>query len=277
MDLQSLRVFSSIAHRGSFTKGAKDLLMAQSNASSIIRNLERELQIRLFIRSKQGVKITAEGKMLLQKSDQIISLCDEMLDYYKQDRQNILKIACMESFSITHVLDHTANYVKKFANTQINLITCNTQLQYEKLRDGEVDCIFPAELITNSDIDHFPMAQDRLVLVEPKLDAIFSKRQFLALHPGCTFRNFSDLYIQESKQNYRTHTMPNIHSLYASLIGGMGCAILPKSFLDYHKSTAGHLNIRRLSKKYSITYFCCFRKFDGIRTDISQWIGFLKQ
>ena len=77
MDLQALRFFRTVAKAGSISRAARELNYAQSNLTTKIRQLEAELQTRLFYRHSRGVALTDKGKILLSYADQILRLIDE--------------------------------------------------------------------------------------------------------------------------------------------------------------------------------------------------------
>jgi len=60
-----LRAFLAAARFSSFTKAADHLFLNQSSVSRSILALEQELQVKLFTRSSQGLKLTEEGAFFL--------------------------------------------------------------------------------------------------------------------------------------------------------------------------------------------------------------------
>ena len=59
------KVFYYVATTLSFSEASKLLFISQSAVSQSIKQLEEQLQVRLFSRSTRGVVLTSEGKMLL--------------------------------------------------------------------------------------------------------------------------------------------------------------------------------------------------------------------
>ncbi|MBR1846790.1 MAG: LysR family transcriptional regulator [Bacilli bacterium] len=77
MDLKSLRYFVVVAEELNITRAAKILMMSQPPLSNQIKNLEDELQTKLFIRGRRSLKLTEEGKYLYQKAKDILSLSEK--------------------------------------------------------------------------------------------------------------------------------------------------------------------------------------------------------
>ncbi|EEP91988.1 LysR family transcriptional regulator [Yersinia kristensenii] len=64
MDLNTLRVFTAVAEKGSFVGGAKALEMPTSNVSRCISQLEERLNLQLIERSTRHMKLTPAGQLL---------------------------------------------------------------------------------------------------------------------------------------------------------------------------------------------------------------------
>ena len=62
--LDLYRIFCEVAEEESISDAAKSLYISQSAVSQSIRQLEEQLQVRLFYRQPRGVTLTAEGRML---------------------------------------------------------------------------------------------------------------------------------------------------------------------------------------------------------------------
>jgi DNA-binding transcriptional LysR family regulator len=61
MDIDRARTFLEIVHTGSFLKAAERLHVTQTTVSARIRMLEEELGRRLFVRNRNGAKLTSAG------------------------------------------------------------------------------------------------------------------------------------------------------------------------------------------------------------------------
>ena len=62
--LELYRTFQEVAKTENISLAAQNLYISQSAVSQAIRQLEDQLQVRLFSRSTKGVKLTGEGRML---------------------------------------------------------------------------------------------------------------------------------------------------------------------------------------------------------------------
>ena len=72
MEIRQLEYFRKIAETGSINAAAKLLNMSQPPLSYQLKLLEEELDVRLFDRSRQGVSLTEAGKLLYQRSGELL-------------------------------------------------------------------------------------------------------------------------------------------------------------------------------------------------------------
>ena len=72
--LELYRVFKEVAEAGNITAAAQTLFISQSAVSQSIKQLEAELQTRLFARNSRGVTLTADGRMLYEYVRSALSL-----------------------------------------------------------------------------------------------------------------------------------------------------------------------------------------------------------
>lgn len=79
MELRHLDVLVAIAETGSFTAAADRLHTVQSNVSEQLRQLERELDVPLLIRSRRGAQPTEFGEVALEHARRIRAEIDALL------------------------------------------------------------------------------------------------------------------------------------------------------------------------------------------------------
>ena len=84
MDFKQLRSFVTVADCGSFTQAAVRLYTSQPTISAHIRQLEEELQQRLFLRTTKSLSITPHGRELYDYAVQVLSLQDRLLAGWRQ-------------------------------------------------------------------------------------------------------------------------------------------------------------------------------------------------
>jgi DNA-binding transcriptional LysR family regulator len=80
MELRHLRYFLGVAEARSFSRAAARLNVTQPALSRQIRDLERELGIRLFDRTGRQVRLTPQGEDLLSRSRNALAEVEAIRD-----------------------------------------------------------------------------------------------------------------------------------------------------------------------------------------------------
>ena len=72
MTLQQLHQVITIAESKSMNEAAKKLFVSQPNLSSVVKELEEEAGVTIFVRSNRGIVITPEGEEFLGYAKQVV-------------------------------------------------------------------------------------------------------------------------------------------------------------------------------------------------------------
>ncbi len=82
MTLQQLNQVIVIADAGSMNEASKRLFVSQPNLSSVVKELEEETGITIFLRSNRGIVITPEGEEFIGYAKQVIQQYDLLRERY---------------------------------------------------------------------------------------------------------------------------------------------------------------------------------------------------
>lgn len=108
MTLQQLRYLIAISEYGSMNAAAYNLYASQSNLSTAIRDLERELGITIFKRSNRGVTLTSEGTELLGYARQVVEQANMLESRYAKGSAGRTRLAVSAqhyAFSVQAFID----------------------------------------------------------------------------------------------------------------------------------------------------------------------------
>lgn len=142
MELIQLLSFYQIVKTESFSKASKHIFRSQSAVSHQIKNLEKELNIKLFERLGRKIRLTEEGKLLCG----VISSFVNDLDNVKRTIEDMhqcfgsLTIAASSAI-ITYILPNIIRmFVEQFSGVKFKLITCAVTSEIQPMvMDGNAD------------------------------------------------------------------------------------------------------------------------------------------
>ena len=141
MDLQALNIFIQVAERKSFTKAGEKLGYSQPTISFQIKQLEQELDVKLFDRIGHTVSITDEGRHVLAYAQRICQLSEEMVAGTRQEPEGIVRIAMADSLCTPLIAAEFAAFRKKYPKVQLQIFTGETSELFRLLDHNEVDMV----------------------------------------------------------------------------------------------------------------------------------------
>jgi len=169
--LKQLRAFCTTARLGSISKAAEKLYLSQPSVSLQIQALERELDTVLFERRGPSIRLTPEGRTLLEISVPLVQGIDSLTDTFTERSGNLeqgeLNIAAGES-TILYILPAA---IKEFSGRhpgiRIKLHNVTGRDGMEMLRSDEADFAIGSMLEIPDDIHYHPIFQFNPVLITP--------------------------------------------------------------------------------------------------------------
>ena len=147
--LELYRVFRTVAEKGSISAAAEALYISQSAVSQAVRQLEEQLQIRLFTRGSRGVSLTGEGQMLLEYVNRGLGLIEngeEKLQQVRELAAGELTIGASDTVTKTYLLPKLEAFHKAYPDIRIRILNGTTRMVLDYLHAGQVDVAFASEM-----------------------------------------------------------------------------------------------------------------------------------
>jgi len=145
MELRHLRYFVSVAEALSFTKAAENLRLAQPALTRQIKDLEAEIGVQLFDRSRKRISLTPEGKSFLLDARRLLSECAKsVLAVQRLSQGETGQINIGYVASVYHgMLPATLGAFRKACpRTALNLFDMTPAEQYHALDERKIDLRF---------------------------------------------------------------------------------------------------------------------------------------
>ena len=143
--LELYRVFKEVAEAGNITAAAQNLFISQSAVSQSIKQLESDLQSRLFARNSRGVSLTPDGKMLYEYVRSAMGLLETGEEKLSQSRQlqvGHLTIGASDTVTSQFLLPYLDRFHRQYPGVHIQIISGRSHKVLGLLQSGKVDIAF---------------------------------------------------------------------------------------------------------------------------------------
>ncbi len=248
MNLKHLNTFLTLSECRSFTKTAERLDCAQSGVTTQIRQLEEELQVRLFERMGKTVLLTAEGEQLLPYARRMLSLSSQITALYRTPGR--LTIGVTESIASYQFENILREYTALCPDTEIFLKMLSGKDYCQMLTDGEIDLAIVLDLpVKNSTVQTLVKRKENIVLFASSTHDLsgkthiipedFKTHAVLLPPPDCSYRRIFEhsLFLEGIRPKIALETN-SVHVIKESSLCGIGLGLLPefavKKELIYH-------------------------------------------
>lgn len=155
MELRVLKYFVEIAKVGSMTKASNNLHVTQPTLSKQIKELEEELNQKLFVRGNYNVKLTTEGEILYKRAIDILDMVEQTeAEFASMNEFNggDIHIGCAESDGVALVAKACKQLQDEYTNVHFHLYSGNAQTVCERLDKGLLDF---AVVVQNVDVSKY--------------------------------------------------------------------------------------------------------------------------
>lgn len=141
MNIQYLKYVVEVDKMGSINKAAKNLYMGQPNLSAAIKELEKDLGISIFYRSKKGVFPTKEGEKFLVYAKKIISDINQLESLYTTNTDSTIRfsIAACRATYITMAVSNFINDLKNKKEMTVNFNETNSLNVIHEVANGNAE------------------------------------------------------------------------------------------------------------------------------------------
>ena len=142
MDLRVLQYYLTAAREENITKAAQLLHITQPTLSRQLQQLEEELGVKLFQRSKHSICLTPEGLLFRRRAQEIISLAERAKDELSPTEEELsgeISIGCGELLSVEELSDIISAFQQEHPLVKFHLHSGYNDDLKEKIEQGTLD------------------------------------------------------------------------------------------------------------------------------------------
>ncbi len=242
MNLQKYLSFVKTVEYGSFTKAAEILNYTQSGISRMIADLEKEWNVTLLERSKNGVKPTSDGLKLLPYTQNLCADFDKLkmqVDELNGLQSGLIRIGTFSSVATHWLPNIIKEFQKDYPNIDYELLLGDYTEIEEWIHTGRVDCGF-LRLPTHPEFETIFLEKDKLMAIIPENHPLKNCEKFpvtaLCDEPFMLLEKGAKAEISEIFE--RNNLTPNVkfttwddYAVMSMVESGLGIAILPELIL----------------------------------------------
>ncbi|WP_375540983.1 LysR family transcriptional regulator [Paenibacillus tyrfis] len=240
LDTAALQIFQAAARSGSVSKAAQLLNYAQSNVTTKIKQLEKELGAPLFYRHNRGITLTPAGKTLLEYADKALRLLEEARKAIQDASTPTgpLSIGSMETTAAVRLPHLLADYHRMCPEVDLSFVTGPSQQLIQAVLDYSLDGAFVMGPVEHPELLQDSVFEEELVLVtdalRPRLDfpKELTDRTVLVFRSGCSYRAKLLGWLQEEGvMPVKIMEFGTLETIIGCVAAGLGVSLLPESIV----------------------------------------------
>lgn len=236
--LAQLRVLQAVARTGSMTRAAEELDTSQPAVSHSVRSLERELETSLLIRHRDGVALSAMGRIVSERAALILNQMEKLRQDVVEARGETyerLRIGVIPSVNARLMPRVLRMFVAAHVDAHVSVLEGSDFEVLEWVRTGAVDVA--TVTAPAGDLTTTPVASDRMFAVLPATHPLaggpgvspadLAREPFIMSTGGC-----EPLILDIARRagvSLRSHYhVREAQSILAMVAEGLGVTIMPE-------------------------------------------------
>lgn len=163
-----LHIFKSVAHYASFTKAAERLFISQPAVSKTIRNLEETYKTTFFIRKRNSIVLTDEGKVFLTYVNRILCVHAEIDNHFlsvKNVEPSHIKFGVSTTVANYVIPQVIANFRTQFPKTSFDIKSGNSESIETLILNQALDFGITEGKDSHPQLQFHKFVKDEIVLV----------------------------------------------------------------------------------------------------------------
>lgn len=246
MNERKFRVFYEVALKLNMTEVAKSLYMSQPAVSQTIRELEDELDVKLFDRLGRKLYLTHKGEIFFNYVRRILNLydeCTETLRDINELKGGKLKIGASTTIGIYILTDIIGKFNKKYREIDVSITIENTKIIAQMILENKIDFAFVEGPVYSDEIIVEEFCNDELTFIAPpdhpwakdrriKLKDV-EKEKIIMREEGSGTREVVENALKAQEISYKIDIeLGNIEAIKKAVEAGLGVSCISKRCIE---------------------------------------------
>lgn len=172
MDFKQIEAFVNVVRYKSFSKAADATFFTQPTISTHIRNLEKELGVKLLDRKSRIVEMTPQGAKFYKYAVEMINARAQAFDALDNDNdriEGILEIQASSIPSVTFLPEMLSGFRTEHKGIQYYVSSSDTQTVIDNILERRGEIGFIGDEPMNNNLDVVKVSTDKAVMIAPDL------------------------------------------------------------------------------------------------------------
>ncbi|HIT34851.1 MAG TPA: LysR family transcriptional regulator [Candidatus Faecousia intestinigallinarum] len=142
MDLSLYRIFLAVAEEESFVRAAARLYLTQPAVSQAVQRMEKQADTKLFVRSRRGVQLTSEGKILYEHASAAMAMLEageRQLGRVQSLEAGMLHLGAADTITKEFLLPYLRAFRELHPGIQLQVTNRTSVELVQKVLTGKVD------------------------------------------------------------------------------------------------------------------------------------------
>lgn len=255
MDLKKLRYFLVLAEELHFARAAERLFIAQPPLSLQIQQLEKELGVSLFHRTKRTVRLTPAGEYLRREAAGLLAQLEAMAGQVRLVAQGTLghvRIGYVGAVMHTLLPSWLTELSRQYPHIRTTLEELPNQAQVDALKAGRLDLGFVRSPVAYDALASLPVLEETFSLVVSAAHPLAARaglslrdlaaEPFIAFSRECAPAMVDTILAVCSAAGFApriAHETSQINTILRLVESGLGWSVVPSGVRDAYR-----LNLR---------------------------------
>lgn len=243
MDIKQLRYFIAIAEEKNITAAANRLHMSQPPLSIQLKQLENELDVKLFDRNGKKLELTDKGEVLYKRALQLVNSFEEIKNELQETEEGIKGILAVgiNTLSVAGFSDMIQSFHEKYPLVTLKIVQNDSFYLAEMVKSRAIEMAFVRLPLRHQGLAYHHLISEPFIFVSNKKVPSISLTeisQMPIIVPSTEGLGIYNTILEAFSEKKLSITSigecSDMHVLLDMVRNGLGATIIPKSVMSVY-------------------------------------------
>ena len=213
----------------------------------MIQKLEEELGVKIFDRSKQPIKPTAEGMLIIERAWKILVRAKQLKEVVQEEKKSLsgsFHVAVLPTIAPYLIPRFLPQLMNEYPELDIRVTEMKTEDIHKALKHGDIDAGIVAQVEGQEDFDSQHLYFEKFFVYVSKDDALFNNKAIRTidltgeylwlLDEGHCFREqlVKFCHLKSAAKSKKAYNLGSIETFMRIVESGKGVTFIPELALE---------------------------------------------